>query len=153
VLEEDTNTPDSDTKSESETFFTLAGQMSSTYAKDIATNLNNCTFEHSLSAYQLEPSQSDTLSLKAESQSFVASKQKHYSPSQFYGLMINTGASQRSTVGYNQYLAYITTITANALIDKTSKGDINIKFSIRSISSISLIVIHSPVSTIKFYII
>ena len=66
--------------------------------------------------------------------------------------MINTGASQRSTVGYDQYLAYTTTIT-DALIDKTTKGDVNIKFSIRSISLISLIVIYSPVSTIKFYII
>jgi hypothetical protein len=40
--------------------------------------------------------------------------------------MINTGASQRSTVGYDQYLAYTTTIAADALIDKTTKGDINI---------------------------
>jgi hypothetical protein len=66
--------------------------------------------------------------------------------------MINTGASQWSTVGYNKYLAYITTIT-DVLIDKITKSDINIKFSIRSISLIGLIVIYSPVSTIKFYII
>ena len=66
--------------------------------------------------------------------------------------MIDTGASQRSTVGYDQYLAYTTTI-ADALMDKTTEGDVNIKFGIRSISSIGSIVIHSPVGTIEFYII
>jgi hypothetical protein len=66
--------------------------------------------------------------------------------------MIDTGASQRSTVGYDQYLAYTTTI-ADAPIDKTTKGDVNIKFGIGSISSIGSIVIHSPVGTVEFYII
>jgi hypothetical protein len=66
--------------------------------------------------------------------------------------MINTGASQWSTVGYNQYLAYTTTI-ADTSMDKTSKGDVNIKFSIGSTSSISSIVVHSPVGTVEFYII
>ena len=55
----------------------------------------------------------------------MASKQKRYSPSQFYGLMINIRASQWSTVGYDQYLAYITAIN-DTLIDKTTKGDVNI---------------------------
>jgi hypothetical protein len=67
--------------------------------------------------------------------------------------MIDTGASQRSTVGYDQYLAYTITIAADALMDKTTEGDVNIKFGIGSISSIGSIVIHSPVGTIEFYII
>jgi hypothetical protein len=55
----------------------------------------------------------------------MASEQKRYGPSQFYRLMIDIGVSQRSTVGYDQYLAYITAIN-DTLIDKTTKGDINI---------------------------
>ena len=66
--------------------------------------------------------------------------------------MINTGASQRSIVGYDQYLAYITAIT-DVLIDKTSEGDINIKFGIRSTSSIGSVYVRSLVSTVEFHII
>jgi hypothetical protein len=82
----------------------------------------------------------------------VASEQKRYSPSQFYGLMIDTGASQRSTVGYDQYLAYTTAIDDTPM-DKTTKGDVNIQFGIGSTSSIGSVIIHSPVSTVQFYII
>ena len=146
MLEEDTDTTDGDTESESETFFTSAGQMSTAYTKDITNTLNNSAFVHSLSAYQQQ--NSDT-----KGHSFVASEQKRYGPSQFYGLMIDTGASQRSTVGYDQYLAYTTTIAADALMDKTTEGDVNIKFGIGSTSSIGSIVVHSPVGTVEFYII
>jgi hypothetical protein len=66
--------------------------------------------------------------------------------------MINIGASQRSIVGYDQYLAYTIAIT-NVPIDKTSKGDINNKFSIRSTFSIGSVYVYSLVGTIKFYII
>jgi hypothetical protein len=153
VLEEDTDISDGNTEAESETFFTSAGQMSSAYAKEITNTLNNSAFVHSLSAYQQQTSDiSPPKDLPTESQSFVASEQKRYGPSQFYGLMIDTGASQRSTVGYDQYLAYTTTI-ADAPMDKTSEGDVNIKFSIGSTSSIGSIVIHSPVGTVEFYII
>jgi len=51
VFKEDTDTPDGDTESESETFFTLAGQISSVYTRDIINTLNNLVFIHSLSAY------------------------------------------------------------------------------------------------------
>ena len=66
--------------------------------------------------------------------------------------MIDTGASQRSIVGYDQYLAYTTAIT-DVSIDKTSKGDINIKFGIRSTSLIGSVYVCSPVSTVEFHII
>jgi hypothetical protein len=66
--------------------------------------------------------------------------------------MIDTGASQRSTVGYDQYLAYTTTI-ADAPMDKTTEGDINIKFGIGSTSSIGSVHVCSPVGTVEFHII
>jgi hypothetical protein len=38
---------------------------------------------------------------------------EHYTPKEFYGVIIDIGASKKSTVGYRQYLAYKTTINNN----------------------------------------
>ena len=59
--------------------------------------------------------------------------------------MIDTGASERSTVGYDQYLAY-TTIT-DAPMDKRSEGEVKIKFGIGSMSSIGSVHVNSPIGT------
>ena len=42
---------------------------------------------------------------------------EHYTPKEFYSIMINTGASKKSTAGYRQYLAYKTTIDNNTDIN------------------------------------
>jgi len=44
---------------------------------------------------------------------------ERYTPKEFYGVIIDTGASKKSTVGYGQYLAYRTTINDNMDIDIT----------------------------------
>jgi hypothetical protein len=36
---------------------------------------------------------------------------------EFYGVIINIGASKKSTIGYGQYLAYKNTITDNTDIN------------------------------------
>ena len=38
---------------------------------------------------------------------------EHYTPKEFYSIMINIGASKKSTAGYRQYLTYKTTINNN----------------------------------------
>ena len=40
-----------------------------------------------------------------------------YTPKEFYGIIINIGASKKSTVGYKQYLTYKATINNNVDID------------------------------------
>src|ERR1700722_9407244 len=50
---------------------------------------------------------------------FVYITIKRYTPKEFYGVMIDIGASKKSTVGYRQYLAYRTTINNNMDIDIT----------------------------------
>jgi hypothetical protein len=42
---------------------------------------------------------------------------ERYTPKEFYGVIIDTGASKKSTTGYRQYLAYKTTISDNMDID------------------------------------
>ena len=38
---------------------------------------------------------------------------ERYTPKKFYGVIINTGAFKKSTIGYRQYLVYKTTINNN----------------------------------------
>jgi hypothetical protein len=66
--------------------------------------------------------------------------------------MIDTGAAVKSTVGYDQYLAYCT-IIYRLPIDKTTEGTVNIKFGIGTASSIGSIEVASPIGKAEFYII
>ena len=50
---------------------------------------------------------------------------EHYTPKEFYGVIINIGASKKSTAGYRQYLAY-KAINNNADINTTQTGAVNI---------------------------
>ena len=50
---------------------------------------------------------------------FVYITIERYTPKEFYGVIINIGASKKSTVGYGQYLIYKTTVNNNMDIDTT----------------------------------
>ena len=51
---------------------------------------------------------------------------ERYTPKEFYSVIINTGASKKSTIGYRQYLIYRTTINNNIDINITQTRAINI---------------------------
>ena len=57
---------------------------------------------------------------------FVYITTEHYTPKEFYSVMINTGAFKKSTAGYRQYFAYRTTTNDNIDIDITQTGAVNI---------------------------
>jgi hypothetical protein len=38
---------------------------------------------------------------------------EHYTPKNFYSIIIDTGASKKSTIGYKQYFTYKTTANGN----------------------------------------
>jgi len=42
---------------------------------------------------------------------------ERYTPKEFYGVIINIGASKKSTIGYGQYLIYRTTANDNTDIN------------------------------------
>ena len=51
---------------------------------------------------------------------------ERYTPKEFYGVMIDTDASKKSTAGYGQYLAYRNTTNDNMDIDVTQTGAVNV---------------------------
>ena len=51
---------------------------------------------------------------------------ERYTPKEFYSVIINTGTSKKSTVGYRQYLIYKTTISNNIDINTMQTRAINV---------------------------
>jgi hypothetical protein len=51
---------------------------------------------------------------------------ERYTPKEFYSVIINTGASKKSTAGYGQYLIYKTTTSNNTDIDTMQTGAVNV---------------------------
>ena len=80
------------------------------------------------------------------------SKVKQYNSLRFFNIIINTDASVKSTVEYDQYLTY-SIIIHQILINKTTEGAVNIKFSIETTSSVSSIRITTLIRKAEFYIV
>ena len=55
--------------------------------------------------------------MDCEQDLFIYITTECYTPKEFYGVIIDTGASKKSTIGYRQYLTYKATINENADID------------------------------------
>ena len=51
---------------------------------------------------------------------------ERYTPKEFYSVIIDTGASKKSTIGYRQYLIYKTTINNNTDINTMQARAVNI---------------------------
>ena len=78
---------------------------------------------------------------------------ERYTPKEFYGVMIDTGASKKSTAGYGQYLAYKATTNENADIDTTQTGAVNVQFGISLTALIRLVTVKTLISLVNFYIV
>ena len=56
---------------------------------------------------------------------FIYITTEYYTPKEFYGVIINTGTSKKSTAGYGQYLVY-KAINDYADINTTQTGAVNV---------------------------
>src|SRR6266568_4171498 len=77
---------------------------------------------------------------------------ERYTPKEFYGVMIDTGASKKSTAGYRQYLAYKAT-NDNVDIDTTQTGAVNVQFGIGSTVSIRSVAVKTPIGLVDFHVV
>ena len=135
--------------------------MSDREARAFTSDLYNNAFLHSFTATTttLVPntptslvSNTPTTLVPTAHEILTTSESKRYNSSRFFGIMIDTGAAVKSTVGYDQYLAYCT-IIHKLPIDKTTEGTVNIKFGIGTASSIGSIEVASPIGKAEFHII
>jgi len=93
----------------------------------------------------------DVIDYKQDPFAYITTER--YTPKEFYGVIINTGASKKSTTGYRQYLAYRTTANNNTDINTIQTGAINIQFGISSTASIRSITVKTPISLVNFHIV
>jgi hypothetical protein len=74
-----------------------------------------------------------------------------YTSEMFYGIMIDSKASVRSTAGYEQYLAF--TKNTPIELDPTKAGAVNVQFEIGSTPSIGSLTIDTPFGLVEFHVI
>jgi hypothetical protein len=141
--EDDDNDETFDDIEESENVMTSLGQISSANAEQFMSTLNDEAFIHSISHFP-----SPAREIKAEV--LTTSESKRYGPHRFFGIMIDTGASTKSTVGYDQYLAFNSIQTTSIITNKEKE---KIKFGIGATSSIGSILVTSPIGTAEFHIV
>jgi hypothetical protein len=132
-------------------FVTSFGVLESQRAFDITTNLANQSLTHALTRADTASDPTTTL----DSDPFAYTTTSRYTANRFYGIMIDTGASKRSTAGYGQYLAYkkVCDTTVDTTIDTTEAGAVNVQFGIGSTPSIGSIVVDMPVGRAEFHIV
>jgi len=78
---------------------------------------------------------------------------ERYTPKEFYSVIIDIGASKKSTIGYGQYLVYKTTINNNTDINTMQAGAVNVQFGIGLTALIGLVIVKTLISLVNFYIV
>ena len=75
----------------------------------------------------------------------------HYGASDFMGVVIDTGASKRSTAGYRQYKALAS--NTNLPLDTSKQGMVYVQFGIGATSSIGSITVSTPIGEVEFHVV
>ncbi len=125
---------------ESHSFMTSCGPVS---GEDLVTALTNCSFQHALTPTTPVLDQQDPFS-------YIQAPAR-YNKQEFYGVMIDTGASMKSTAGYGQFIAYQNIV--NIKLDSSTAGQVNIQFGIGSTSSMGSICVETPIGSIIFHVV
>ena len=78
---------------------------------------------------------------------------EYYTPKEFYSVIIDTGTSKKSTVGYRQYFTYKATTNNNTDINTTQTRAINIQFGISLTTLIGLVTVKTLIGLINFHVV
>ena len=141
-----TDEPTDHTEAESEQFITSFGTLDSKKAFDITTVLADQILMHALTPSSVHIYNSNTTNTMV--------KPARYDSSVFYGIMVDTGASKKSTAGYRQYIAYKDSNTGASIeLDISTAGAVNVQFGIGSMASIGSIIVNTPVRGAEFHIV
>lgn len=117
-----------------EIYFTSFGPIN---GRKVLADLNNRSLLHALTG--------STNSLATEKPSVC------YGENEFYGLMIDTGAAKRSTVGHGQFRAFQR--IADVQLNLTTAGTVRIQFGIGDTVSIGSIIVQAPFGKVQFHVV
>ncbi|OXV07800.1 hypothetical protein Egran_04437 [Elaphomyces granulatus] len=119
-------------------FITSIGTLDCDNANAIITQLADQSVEHSLNS----------------STTYLTNRRRErYTADRFFGIMLDSGAAEKSTAGYNQYLAYTKTFSKKEQqLDTSTAGSVHVQFGIGSTPSIGSITIHTPIGYATFHV-
>ncbi|KHJ30810.1 hypothetical protein EV44_g3573 [Erysiphe necator] len=117
-----------------EIYFTTFGAIN---GKKILRDLNDKAFLHALTG------STNTLATN--------NSDMRYGPNVFFGIMIDTGAAKKSTVGQCQYQAFQK--ISDVHLDTTTAGAAKIQFGIGNTTSIGSIIVNTPFGHVKFHVV
>ncbi len=125
------------------TFITSFGTIHQ--AETMTENFPNRPFDHAITGADptLTPYESDT---------FIYITSEKYTSDEFYGIMIDTGASKRSIAGYRQFLAYTKKIK-HVQVHKSRARAVNVQFGIGSTSSIGSLLLDTLIGIVEFHVV
>ena len=119
-------------------------------AFNITTVLADRLFTYSIAPEDYSASTSAT---DHEQDPFAYITTERYTPKEFYGIIIDTGASKKSTAGYRQYLTYKATTNNNADINTTQTGAVTVQFGIGLTALIRLVAVKTPIGLVDFHVV
>ena len=114
-------------------------------SRELVANLANRAIVHTLTAI---PTANTTMPIGA----FTASNFSRYSSDQFYGIMIDTGASKHSTAGYGQFQA-LQRLDTSVKLDHSTEGMVTVQFGIGTTASIGSALVSTPIGQVQFHVV
>ena len=84
-------------------------------------------------------------------ESFASNTLLRYNSSKFYGIIVDTRATQRSTAGIHQFTAF-QRLSPDVVLDKLTKSKVVVRFGIGLTSSIGSVTIDTPIGQVEFHI-
>lgn len=128
-------------------FFTSVGALETRQSSAITEALADYAFKHRVTM------EDETVSPpELESYAFNAVTESRYDATEFKGLLIDSGASTKSTGGIGQFKA-LQKIDDSIKIDYSTAGSANFTFGIGSTASLGQINLETPIGSIIFHIV
>ena len=137
-----------------EGFFTSFGPITQN-ADTMATDLTNRAFTHSIKLVSDFTINVDTkISIvDPNTDPFAYIATERYTANEFYGIMIDTGASKRFTVDYGQFLTYSKDNNGQIFINTENVEAVHVQFEIDSISFMRSINVTTFIRSIEFHVV
>jgi len=122
-------------------------------AFNITTVLANRSFIHLVAPKNHSASTPITDVIDYKQDPFAYITTERYTPKEFYSVIIDIGASKKSTIGYGQYLAYRTTANNNTDINTMQTRAVNVQFGIGLTALIRSVIVKTLIGLVNFYIV
>lgn len=147
AIDSETYKSESDWPKESEQFLTSYGVLENSESTLTTERLANNSLLHRVSKFD------ETVSTTALTPYiYNAISESRYGPTEFKGLLIDSGAASRSTKGLNQLKA-LQLLDDSIHLDQTTAGSTNFTFGIGSTPSIGSISLDTPLGKVIFHIV